>query len=220
MTEKGERRFLLLEDHGLLAIGLQNTLKKEYPDCEIVHVDNLYDAQFKLNTETFDFAIIDLVIKGGIAPRGINSGDELIKNVKDKCKYTGFVVLSNVDNSSMVKYLFDKLRVDAYVLKGRMSLSELLQAIKSVESGERFVSPSLRIKVSSYSSISIDQIDRVILTLLSQGHSQIAIEKEFSGSSTPITLSAVEKRLASMKHKFNVDSVIELVVLAVRNGLI
>src|SRR5690606_33051175 len=113
-----------------------------------------------------------------------------------------------------------KYNIDGYVSKGRNSTVELLQAIKNISKGNRYL-PEQVMTLKDNKPFEIEVYDIELLKHLSNGllQEEISVDfknKGYSWSST----SSIEKRLNKLRTYFNAKNATHLVSIAKDMGLI
>jgi two-component system, NarL family, response regulator NreC len=207
---------VLADDHNLVREGLKHLLRDE-PALKLVGEarDGIQAVEIveKLRPKIL---LLDLML-----PR--LHGLEVIRQVR-KSTPTHVVVVSMYSDEP---YVIEAFRNGAmgYVLKDSTS-TELLQAIRGVESGNRFISPSLSdIAIHAYLK-KVDGIatdiyhtltgrEREVLQLAAEGHSTAQIAKELF-----ISPRTVETHRANVMKKLSLRSQTELVRFAIRKKII
>jgi DNA-binding NarL/FixJ family response regulator len=130
------KKILIADDHKIFLDGL-NLILNEINHIKIVaQASNGKEAVEAFKNIEIDIAIIDLNMNDF-------SGIDLIsalKSIQPKCK---IIVLSMVDDSSIIKSLLNNY-IDAYVIKygGKQ---ELLEALHSIDQGIPYISPSINL---------------------------------------------------------------------------
>jgi len=116
----------------------RNSLKKiigEFPDMLVVdEACNGLEALSKMKKKDFDLVILDLSMPG-------MSGLEVLKQIKKDKPVLPILVLSQYPEKNYARRAF-KAGASGYVTKQQAS-NELINAIRTVCSGERYISKSL-----------------------------------------------------------------------------
>ena len=135
-----ERQFsvltiLVIEDHVLVREGLLATVKKLATNLKVIGVGDVIEAVAALNQHEVDFVLLDLMLPG-------SDGQAFLPVLRARFPTVPVVVLSARDDANTVAEVMD-MGASGFVSK-RSSGVELLQALKAVQAGELFVSPSVR----------------------------------------------------------------------------
>ncbi len=126
-------RVVLIDDHPLLREGVASSLQRS-ADIEVVAQGASADEAAEIaRTTTPDVVLLDVSIPGG----GLNALKAIVAN----SPRTRVMMLTvSVDKTDVLEAL--RLGARAYVVKG-VSGRELVQALRAVIGGERYLSPAL-----------------------------------------------------------------------------
>jgi DNA-binding NarL/FixJ family response regulator len=135
-----ERQFLLrtilvIEDHVLVREGLMATVRKLSSNVEVLGVGDVIQAVAMLNQHDVDLVLLDLMLPG-------SDGEAFLPVLRARFPSVPVVVLSAKDDANTVAEVME-MGASGFVSKGSTG-AELLQALKVVQAGELFVSPSVR----------------------------------------------------------------------------
>ncbi len=211
-----EIRVLIAEDHRLMREGIRRLLQQEEG---LVLVGEASDGEeaIKLASQLKP----DVIIMDVAMPR-VN-GIEATKAIKAQYPNIAVLILSAHDND---EYVFALLEAGAagYLLKSA-SGDELVNAIRSVHSGEPVLHPSVLQKVMNYflhdsrparqeqPSTPLTEREKEVLLLAARGMSNKSIASELS-----LSTRTVEGYLRSVFNKVGVGSRTEAVLYALRKG--
>ena len=207
---------VLAEDHNLVREGLKHILRDDKTIKLVGEAEDGLKASQLVEKLKPDILLLDLMI-----PR--LHGLEVIRRVR-KTDDTKVIVVSMHSDEP---YVIEAFRNGAagYVLKDSTS-SELLRAIRTVRSGDRYISPSLsNIAISAYLK-KVDGIasdiyhtltarERLVLQLAAEGNSTAQIAKELF-----ISPRTVETHRANLMKKLTLRSQTDLVRFAIRKKII
>jgi len=209
-------RVLLVDDHAIIREGLHSLLEK-HPEMEVVADTDDGRKAFDLVQELLpDIVIMDITM------RGLN-GIEATRRIISEFPAVKVIALSI---HSKRRYIADMLSAGAagYILKECL-FDELVQAIKAVAAGRRYLSPRITdIVVNDYvkhlSAIvdspfeALKTREREVLQLVAEGKStkQIALELH-------VSTKTIEANRRQVMEKLHVHSIAELTKYAVREGL-
>jgi DNA-binding NarL/FixJ family response regulator len=210
-------RILLADDHTIIRQGLCSLLEKE-PDMEVVGEAEDGRKALRLVQE-----LIPAIIVMDITMPNLN-GVDATRRIISQFPEVKVIALSVHSNK---RFVADMLKAGAsgYILKECL-FDELVQAIRAVDSGVRYLSPKITgVVVNNYvehlsaapqgSSLSIlTDREHEVLQLLAEGKTtkQIALELHVS----PKTVEANRHRIME---KLDIHSVAELTKYAIREGL-
>jgi DNA-binding NarL/FixJ family response regulator len=209
-------RVLLVDDHAIIREGLRSLLEKQ-PEMEVVADTDDGRKAFELVRELLpDIVIMDITM------RGLN-GIEATRRIIAEFPAVKVIALSI---HSKRRYVADMLSAGAsgYILKECL-FDELVQAIKAVVAGGRYLSPKITdVVVSDYVKHlsatakspfeALKTREREVLQLVAEGKStkQIALELH-------VSTKTIEANRRQIMDKLRVQSVAELTKYAVREGL-
>lgn len=213
-------RVLLAEDHNVVREGLRLLLSAQ-PDMEVIgEARNGLEAVESARKNCPDVAVLDISMPE-------LDGLQAAERIRIDCPDTRILILSMHESDA---YFFRALEVGAagYVLKKAAS-DDLISALRAVARGEAFFYPSLARKLlDTYLSRSTPETpsgppgyqelsdrEREILHLLVSGLSNQEIAERLS-----ISASTVQSHRASILHKLDVKTTIDLVRYAIRHGII
>ncbi|WP_299111970.1 response regulator transcription factor [uncultured Winogradskyella sp.] len=215
-------KLLLVEDHDSVSLGIQYSLKQEPSySFDIKATSDANSAFNELKNNDFDIVILDLILKGKIDRGQFTSGDELLSYLSKLEYRPKVIVMSKIDSFDMLDYVVSVLDADAYILKSKTSLQEIIPAIDAVLSGDNFFSDSIK-KILRYNEnlLDMDIVDRIILKAISNGLKQNEIAEELKIKRYAMTVSAIEKRIKKLKIRFDAHTSPHLIALAIKNGII
>lgn len=211
-------RLLLGDDHTLMRQGLRKILE-ERPEWEVVaEVGDGREAVRQAERLQPEVAILDI---GMPLLNGIEATRQIVRRAPD----IGVLILSMHSNEA---YVTQALQAGAlgYLLKDSAG-GELIDAIAAVAAGKSFFSPAVaRLMLDDYVRRlagkgivdryeSLSNREREILQLVAEGHSNREIAELLSVSST-----TVETHRGHILQKLNLHNTAELVLYAVRRGVI
>ncbi len=211
-------RVLLTDDHIVMRTGLRALLERQ-PNLEVV-------GECENGRETVELAASlrpDVVVMDVGMP--ILNGIEAAKMIVSKHPTIAVVILSmHADESYVMRAL--KAGVRAYLLK-ESAAADLISAIQAVSQGKSFFSPKVsRILAEDYVRVlkqkgAVDSYDlltdreREILQLLAEGKAN----KEVA-TSLNISPYTVETHRGHILQKLNLHNAADLVLYAVRKGIV
>lgn len=209
-------KVLLVDDHAIIREGLRSLLEKQ-PEMEVIaDTDDGRKALDLVRELLPDIIIMDITMPG-------LNGIEATRRITAEFPAVKVIALSI---HSKRRYVVDMLSAGAagYILKECL-FDELVQAIRAVAAGGRYLSPRITdVVVSDYvkrlsatadspfEALSIRE--REVLQLVAEGKStkQIALELH-------VSTKTIEANRRQIMEKLNIHSVAELTKYAVREGL-
>ena len=148
------------------------------------------------------------------------NGIEATREIRSRLPLTQVVALSVHSDKRYVEHMFEAGAI-GYVLKEAAS-DELIEAIRAVSQGQRFISPSVeasdtgngqgRVTRNAYSRLA--PREREVLKLLSEGETSRQIAEFLS-----ISPRTVETHRRNIMRKLGIHSVAALTKYAIREGL-
>jgi len=210
-------RVLLADDHGIVRRGLRGLLEEEGLTIVGEAADGL-EAVHLCEEQHPDLLILDIGM-----PK--LSGIEVAARAQKMNRPPGIIILSvHGDESYIMRALAAGAR--AYLLKSATD-EDLIPAVRAVAAGEAFFSPAVTaVLVEDYirrlqqrgltdSYHLLTDREKEVLQLLAEGRSN----KEVA-SLLNLGLSTVETHRANLMQKLNLHNTAEIVLYAVRKGLI
>jgi len=211
-------RILLADDHTMMRQGLRHILESR-PDFDIVAESSSgIEAVEAARTHKPDVAIVDVAMK---ELNGIEATAQILKN----SPHTAVLILSMYSDE---RYVLRAVKAGArgYVLKNSAG-DELIQAIHTVQRGMAFFSPAVaRIFQDGVARLqdarevsdrfeSLTSRERQVYQLLAEGNSNKEIANRLN-----LSLHTVETHRWRIMEKLDLHSTAELVLSAVRRGLV
>jgi len=219
------KRVLVAEDIDSINIAVIQALNQ----LKVAHIDHVKycdDALLKIKKalnsgEPYDLFITDLSFEPDHREVILASGDEAISHIRSLQPALKIIVYSIEDKGFKIKTLLEKYKVNAYVQKGRNSITQLNEAILQLsQSDEVYLSSSVKHVLRDKSTREIDDFDVALIKQLSIGVTQDALEQRFKELGiTPNSKSAIEKRLSKLKDHFRANNTVHLIAIAKDIGI-
>lgn len=211
-------RIVVADDHQLVRQGIVSLLDRE-KDIEVVgEAADGHETLNHVQQKNPDLVLIDIAMP-------LLNGMETVRRMHTLDVDTRAIILSMHADEGIVRQAL-KNGACGYLLKSSV-VEELIIAIRSAVSGRVYLSPSIaQIVASKYGkenaveepSSSGDRLttrEREILQLIVEGHTNFAI-----GQLLNISTKTVEKHRASLMKKLEVDSIPDLMIVALKNRLV
>jgi DNA-binding NarL/FixJ family response regulator len=217
-------KILLVDDHPLIVEGYILALSKSKVELGNVEFEKAFDCLVAKETidataargESFKLAIVDFSLPtkdGGVLEDG---GDIVtyIQKVMPDCKT---VILTGHTEVITIYNIVKNIRPDGLVSKHEITPDNLLDIVKRVISGERYQSDIVKHCLSEIvrKEVMYDDYNREILVLLSKGYKLQELENHI-----PLSNPAIKKRLAKMKHVFEVSDTANLIQVVLKDGFV
>jgi DNA-binding NarL/FixJ family response regulator len=214
----GQIRILLADDHTIIRSGLRLLLEQQ-PDFKVVaEAADGREAVELVSKEHPEVAVLDI---GMPQLNGIEATQQIVSREPR----TNVVILSmHSDEGYVLRAL--KAGARAYILKNSAD-ADLIRAVRSVSEGKSFFSPviskmlledyirQIRDKEVEDSYDLLTPRDREILQLLAEGKANKEVAKILK-----LSLYTVETHRGNILEKLNLHGVPELILYAVRKGII
>ena len=207
-------KVLLADDHAIVRSGLKEILLRHMESVECGEAENAEQVLTQVREHPWDLLILDITMPG-------RSGLDILADLKQLRPELPVLVLSMLPEDQFGKRV---LRAGAFgYLKKESAPEELIQAIRKVLSGGRYVSPALAEKIvldlndganqPLHEGLSAREFE--ILVMLGSGKTVSQIAEELHLSVT--TISTYRARILE---KMNMSTTAELMRYAFRNHLV
>ena len=207
-------RVLIVDDHAVVRSGLKLLLETEEDIAVVGEAGSADEGVRAARLEKPDVVLLDVVMPG-------RSGIEATPDLRKAAPSAKVLVLSMQDDPSYVREAF-AAGASGYLLKEAADV-ELVQAVREVASGARYVHPALGARlaaaeVDAASRAAADPLsdrEREVLRLLALGHTNQEIAKMLF-----ISVRTAETHRAHIMQKLGLQTRAELVRYALANGLL
>jgi DNA-binding NarL/FixJ family response regulator len=168
----------------------------------------------------FDLLITDLSFREDHVKTIIKTGEDLITMVKSVQPDIQVLIYSIEDRPFKIQQFIDRLDANGYVLKGRNSSRELVDAVYEIRNQKRYISPQIEYSLKKMPALEIDDYDLELIKELANGNSQHEICSLFEARGlNPSSLSSIEKRINKLKDYLMAKNTPHLVAIAKDMGL-
>jgi DNA-binding NarL/FixJ family response regulator len=211
-------RILLSDDHNILRDGMRLLLERQPGFVVVAEASDGRETLDLVQNHQPDVVVMDIAMPN-------MNGIEATRRITEKYPRMGVVILSmHYDESYVIRSL--KAGARAYLLKDAMK-SELIAAIHAVAEGRSFFSPKIsRILQEDYvqalgrkgaddSYELLTDREREILQLVAEGKTNKEIANTLA-----LSLYTVDTHRTHILQKLNLHSVPEVILYAVRKGII
>ncbi|MCU0350815.1 MAG: response regulator [Flavobacterium sp.] len=219
------KKVLIAEDFDSINIAIVQVLKG-IGITTIDYAKYCDDAYTKLKkadkiSEPFDLLITDLSFVEDHRKVKLTSGEALIEKVREKYPDLKILVYSVEDKVATIAPLFEKHNINAFVQKGRHSISQLKTALATMHINQKFISPEVAHAMQESTTKEIDEFDIYLLQQLSQGKGIDEVEIALKiANMKPNSKSAIEKRIFKLKDYFKANNSLHLIAITKDLGII
>jgi len=211
-------RVLIIDDHPLVRGGLRSLLQRNGEFDVVAEGADGYEAIQLATLHTPDVILLDVAM-----PR--LTGTDAAQYIRDKVPCAGIIMLSmHADESYILRALRSGAR--GYLLKASPE-DEVIAAVRAVAEGQAYFSPQItRILVQEYVSEMerrgvedsyelLSLREKEILQLLAAGRNNREVADQLH-----VSIATVETHRNNIFQKLHVHSLPELILYAVRKGLV
>ncbi len=202
---------LVVDDHELIRAGIARMLLDDGNIAVVGEASSGEEALNMLRKTCPDVVLMDLKMPG-------IGGLEATRRIKRQCDKTKIVVVTACIDDPYPSHVMES-GASAYISKNS-HISEIIRAIKSVYRGERYISSDIaqmmalnKTKESLFDSLSERELQIAMMIMDCQKVQDISDKLCLS----PKTVNSYRYRIFE---KLDVNSDVELTLLAVRNGLL
>ncbi len=207
-------RILLVDDHAILRTGLRRILEDEFRGVLVGEAASVDEALRQLTEGAWDIVVLDISLPG-------RSGLDLLPELRERFPSSRVIILSSFGDPQFAVHALRDGAL-AFVTKERAA-SELLEAIRTVSTGRRFVGAALGEQLAGivardrpnnpHDSLSAREFEVFRLIALARSPADIAQELGLSSK----TVSTYRARILE---KMGMSSNAELMQYAIRHGLV
>jgi DNA-binding NarL/FixJ family response regulator len=206
-------RVLLADDHAIVRGGLKEILIRHLESVECGEAENAEQVLAQVREVSWDLLILDITMPG-------RSGFDILADLRLLRPDLPVLILSMLPEDQFGK---QALKAGAYgYLKKEAAPEELIQAVRRILAGGRYVSPALAEKFVRdlqgnadrplHEALSPREFEILLMIASGKAVGQIAEELHLSGT----TVSTYRARILE---KMNMTTIAELIRYAVRNHL-
>lgn len=200
-------RILIADDHPVIRSAIASVIERE-PDMQLIgSALHGLDAVRLFEEQRPDITLMDINMP-------IMDGIEAIRKIRSTHPEARIIVLTNFDSDQDVQQGLGAGAM-AYLLKDA-SPEQLIQTIKTVHAGERFVPRRLLEKIEQHKNLpNLSPREVRVLRLIMRGRSNRAIGLELG-----ITESTVKSHVKNILIKMGVNDRTQAVTLAIQRGIL
>lgn len=208
MQETVTIRILMTDDHPIIIEGYQMTLmatKKSHQNL-VIDIANSCDESLKFidaaneAQKPYDLLFMDISLPPSKDGK-FNSGEDLAMYARKTTPNSKIVMLTMFNEPYRVHHIVKTIDPEGFLIKSDLTSSELASAFQAILHNPPFYSGTVNkiIRKSFSNTMSIDDTNRKILHLLSQG-----IKTKNLIDHIDLSMSAIEKRKKHLKELFDV----------------
>lgn len=199
---------LMVDDHPIIIEGYENTLMATKKEDQILQIETANDCdtanellQRSSKEKPYDICFFDISLPSS-SDGTLTSGEDLAKLTRDIMPNAKVVILTMFNESYRVHNIIKEINPDGFLIKSDMTSSELAEAFQHILTSPPYYSTTVSnyLKKSVATDLYVDDINRKILHLLSQGIRTITLREHIN-----LSMSAIEKRKKQLKLLFSVD---------------
>lgn len=204
-------RIALIDDHLLFRQGLSAIVGMQQDMTVVMEAGDAREVYAAIEGEPPDVAVVDVSLRGS---SGIAATREILRRAPD----VKVLILTMHTNEDFAAQAF-AAGASGYALKDQ-DAGEVLDAIRAVASGQRYLAPSLSSAVLARPRANgplaqLSPREREVFDLIVQSRSNRDIATYLC-----ISIKTVETHRSSINRKLGAHSTADLVRIAARNGLI
>ena len=198
---------LMVDDHPIIIEGYQNVLMATKEDDQTLLIDtanNCDTAQIMISRAAdgtpYDVCFFDISLPASEDGR-YTSGEDLALLTKKLLPDAKIIILTMFNESYRIHNIIKEINPDGFLIKSDLTSMELADAFQQIIKYPPYYSSTVSnyIKKTITSEIYVDDINRKILHLLSQGIKTRSLNEYIS-----LSTSAIEKRKKQLKLLFSV----------------
>ena len=207
-------RILIADDHPLLRAGIRQVVEKNFEVDAIDEAATSQEVLEKVWHHHYDVVLLDITMPG-------RSGLEILKQLRQDQYETPILILSVHPER---QYAVRALRAGASGYLTKMSATdELVDAIRAVMRGEKYITSSLAKVLAAYVGSNVREFPHETLTdrefevlcMIASGNRLIEIAQKLS-----LSEKTVSAHRANILKKMNMSSNVELIRYSIENSLI
>jgi len=201
-------KILMVDDHPMIIEGYQNTLlatKKENQHYTI-DIATTCDMANELILKSAKYTPYDILFFDISLPPSkdgqITSGEDLAKIARVYLPEAKIIILTMFNESYRILNIIKGINPEGLLIKSDLTSRELSEAFQSILTSPPYYSSTVNnfLNTTVTSDIYVDEINRKILHLLSQGVKTKGLKEHID-----LSMSAIEKRKKHLKLLFSVD---------------
>lgn len=199
-------RILLVDDHAVIRMGL-TTAASDAPDMHVVaDVETGQEAIDAYRKHRPDVVVLDLRLQG-------LSGLDTIRLLREEFKAARILIFTNYAKGEEI-YQVLKAGAAGFVLKG-MPLDRLLEAIRAVHQGDRYIPSEIAMRVGERLLAQLSPREIEVLYLLARGLSNKEIAAQLG-----VVEGTVKIHITNIFSKLGVSDRTQALIEAIKRGIV
>ncbi|MGZ4965429.1 MAG: response regulator [Limisphaerales bacterium] len=207
-------RILITDDHALIRMGLKQLIQAGFGNAAVGEASNAGEALDQISNKEWDVVVLDITMPG-------RSGIDILRDIKMLRPTLPVLILTACSEDEFAVRVL-KAGAAGFVRK-EMAPTELINAIKKVVAGGKYISQSLAEKLATKLQQDTDApahealSDREyeVMRLLAKGNTPTEVAKMLS-----LSVKTVSTYRTRLLEKLNLHSNAELTYYAIKNGLV
>ncbi|WP_228850362.1 response regulator [Aegicerativicinus sediminis] len=201
-------QILMVDDHPIILEGYQNVLMatKKPEQLLIIETANNCDEAITLmkrasRDRPYDLCFFDISLPPSSDGK-VTSGEDLAILSRELLPQAKVIILTMFNESFRIHNILKEINPDGFLIKSDLTSSELAEAFQHILIDPPYYSSTVSnyLKKTVSSDIYLDDINRKILHLLSQGIKTRSLKEYID-----LSMSAIEKRKKQLKLLFGVS---------------
>jgi DNA-binding NarL/FixJ family response regulator len=203
----GRIRILTVDDHPLLREGVASMINAE-PDMQLVaEADSGAEAIKQFRVQKPDVTLMDLQMPG-------MNGVDAIRAIREEFEDARIIVLTTYTGDVQVLQAL-KAGAAGYLLKSALR-TELLNAIRTVHTGHRHVSPLIASEIAQHvGEVALSERELEVLRTVAAGNSNKQVAAQLG-----ISEDTAKAHMKNILAKLNANDRTHAVTIAVKRGII
>lgn len=199
---------LMVDDHPIIIEGYQNVLMATKQDDQTLHIETAHNCDEAVAMITraskkypYHVCFFDISLPGSEDGK-YASGEDLALLAKKLMPRAKIVILTMFNETFRIHNIIKEISPDGFLIKSDLTSMELADGFQQILKSPPYYSSTVNnyLKKTITSDIYVDDINRKILHLLSQG-----IKTKNLNEYIDISTSAIEKRKKQLKLLFSVE---------------
>ncbi|MCE3261181.1 MAG: LuxR family transcriptional regulator [Pseudoduganella sp.] len=200
-------RVMLVDDHPLLRAGLAQAIAAQADMCVVAEAGNGHEALAAWPAARPDLAIMDIAMPG-------MCGVEALQAIRAQCPQARIVMLTTFGGDAQVRRAL-QAGAAGFLLKSSLR-KELVEMIRTVHAGQRYISPEIAQQLASHLGASLlSEREVEVLRCAAAGNANKRIASQLA-----ISEETVKAHMRSILAKLDANDRTHAVTIALKRGII